>query len=390
MFFYQTVLNRYLIKFSGLWRSIWRHVAGFVLTAIVLSFLAEPFLVRLDAGLPKHVPGLVEKRKMWSQNKERFDLVFIGDSRTYLGIAPTYIEQSSGLKGYNLGFWANWLPTQVALIRDISKDLPKRKIIVWSVSHDTFKKRPGEVNTIYPLGMSNAFSLWQNGFSIRDLSENVLRFFPGLSLFVARDRLRMEMNTLLASNGSAAPSVDDTLFKQVAEAGKSTLNAFAALPVISQNAVTAVDFYTDDGGLVRQELVSEYYRARQLEASRDLAPADHFQPDSVYVELFQSTLRWLKEHRIPVIVNEMELAPYHYGHGRSGESFRNFMTSLRADLEREAVPYIRVAFETYPNKYYFDFTHLNHDGVRAYAKDFVTAAVPYVNVVKDEVNGAVQ
>jgi hypothetical protein len=68
--------------------------------------------------------------------------------------------------GLNLSSFANWFPTQFSMLHDIVAKIPKKTIVVWSVTANNFEDSgPNSIQRIYPVSFVDAAQLlwWNRG-----------------------------------------------------------------------------------------------------------------------------------------------------------------------------------------------------------------------------------
>jgi hypothetical protein len=74
-----------------------------------------------------------------------YSVIFLGDGHTYCAMHPEIIEQYvPQMYGLNLSSFANWFPTQFSMLHDIVAKIPKKTIVVWSVTA-TISKTAGQI-----------------------------------------------------------------------------------------------------------------------------------------------------------------------------------------------------------------------------------------------------
>ena len=57
--------------------------------------------------------NLVNRHAWYAGHRNDYDLVFLGDSRTYCGVHAERIDALLGTNSINLAAFSNWLPTQM-------------------------------------------------------------------------------------------------------------------------------------------------------------------------------------------------------------------------------------------------------------------------------------
>jgi hypothetical protein len=72
---------------------------------------------------------------------------------------------------------------------------------------------------------------------------------------------------------------------------------------------------------------------------------------------------------VRLVVNEVEEAPYVYITPERRDDLRRFMREqVRREVNARGFPYVRVDFDQLSDADYFDFNHLNQDGIRKYSR----------------------
>ena len=122
--------------------------AGLIGTALWLGRL-DPF---------SEVPIVREKWNYWKQNKDSFDTLFIGTSRTFRGVMPSLFDQLTqeagvATRSYNFGVDGMFPPEDAYVAEHLLRDPPKKLrwvFIEMGVFISGFEGRPPEsVRTIY-------------------------------------------------------------------------------------------------------------------------------------------------------------------------------------------------------------------------------------------------
>lgn len=101
-------------------------------------------------------PGVQAKIDHYRRHRDDYDVIFVGDSRTYCGISPTELDPLLGMRSFNVSTLAHWFPTQFASFQDLLPYVPQDTVVVWSIGHQNFHRvGAGEVNSTYPIGVRN-------------------------------------------------------------------------------------------------------------------------------------------------------------------------------------------------------------------------------------------
>ncbi|NQV22073.1 MAG: hypothetical protein HQ511_11715 [Rhodospirillales bacterium] len=336
--------------------------------------------------------NLLSKRDAYLAAPETYGIVFFGDSRTFCAFHPDLLEAPLGARGYNLSFWANWLPTQFAYIEDIAPHIPPGTVFVWSLGHVNFTE--GKIRPVYPIGWPRLFTMISLGFEFADLRENLFAYTPVLWTFGYRDRIMEEIDTrlgrpLVSPRVETSASLDDGVARQIDDlvARHGGAGGVADTETYRDGTnLASVALYKTNGAYLRVETNPEYYRALQRETAITVRAeqagkgGQEFQADPRYWALFQKALDVLQRNGVRVVLNEIEEAPHHYPSPQARDAARSFMRDVvQAEAERRGIPYVRADFDRLKDADYFDYNHLNSVGVAKYTDMIAPLLKPYVN-----------
>jgi len=339
--------------------------------------------------------NLLTKRDIYLNAPENYQVVYFGDSRTFCALHPDLLEPSLGVPGYNLSFWANWLPTQFAYIEDIAPHIPSGTVFVWSLGHVNFSE--GKIRPVYPVGWPRLWTMLSMGFTFEDLSENLFAYTPVLWAFGYRERIMEEIDVKLGrplvAQTLPAPIAANAEVEQIVIA-HGRASGVAGTELYHDGAdLASVALYKNNGAYLRVEIKPEYYRALQSETAVELAakaePVTELQADPRYWALFQKSLDVLQQHGVRVVINEIEEAPHHYPTLAAHQEARRFMRDVvRTEVERRGIPYVRAGFDLLSDQDYFDYNHLNSKGVAVYTRMFAPLLKPHVDAAKVDIDPA--
>jgi hypothetical protein len=344
-------------------------------------------------------PGLFAKVAYYREHAREFDLLFVGDSRTYCGMAPDVLDPMLGSHSINLSSFANWFPTQFPSLQDILAEAPPGTIVVWSIGHQNFQKVFDTVKLMYPIGLRNVPRYLDWGYPWSSISDNVLDEIPGLKIFVWRHTLRDRLNGILArtlpirqsraSTPPPSPSADAGLAARIA-AYRSDPSVVYVEPLYDQGEITSLALYKRGGNYVRVELRPEFFRQKQREMAADTKPlaGPRFVPDPEYWNNFLGIVDLIASHKVRLIVNEFEEAPYQYEVPENRRLYRSFMGEIRSFFESRGIPYVRVDFDQLTDADYFDYNHLNEGGIQRFSRMFAEQVQPVLREL--EAAGGVQ
>jgi hypothetical protein len=187
----------------------WTHRGGWGRLAAYAGVGVSTFAVAICATslatYPKFTanPGgenaLPSKAAYYLQHRGEYNVVFLGDSRTYCGIHPALIDDAAGTRSYNLAVFANWVATQYALAGDIAAEIPKDTTVVMSVGYANIRSDSENltVQRIYPIGFGDALRLQLWGFRSPGVWDNVFYFSPFAHAIADRAELRSKFTLAL-------------------------------------------------------------------------------------------------------------------------------------------------------------------------------------------------
>jgi len=350
-------------------------------------------LYRLEAVPPSPTGSLRARVRAYQEHPEReaFDLIFVGDSRTYCGMHPDLMDPLLDTRSLNLARWANWFPTQYPLLADLLPSLPAGTRVVWSLGHANFAPVFQEVNTAYRIGAKNLPRYLSWGYRFADLRQNLLFYLP-LTQVVGRGRQwRGQIQDLLErplfpppapqADPSAGPAkAPQGATPEAREAKLSPLERWRRDPAVAEvipryesGRVASLEVLKRRGAYLRVELEPAFFRAKQAEGRRRAlkAGAPQAPVHPAYWATFQAICGLLEEARergVVVVVNEVEEAPSTYGSEAYREVFRTLMRErVQPEVERRGLPYLRVDWDRFSDADYFDHNHLNQRGVQRLA-----------------------
>ena len=324
----------------------------------------------------------------FEQHSAAYDVVFLGDSKTYCGIHPEFIDPLLGTRSINLSIFSNWFPTQYPLARDVLRAAKPGTTVVWSIGHVNFHA-PNGIWRVYPVDFATAlkYKLWR--VPDNNLWDNVLYYNAWTQPIADRKEWNARLHAWLQwqyrpdgrgspggqpLSGPPAGTVVDPFAAAaaaLAEQWRQDPRATTAQVVLDGGHTTSVTAFLRGGGYYRIELDHAFFRGKQKatplsdERVRDAKP---LQPDPGMWRLFVEILTLFKNSQVELVVNELEEAPYTYGHPLERERLRNFMrTQVQPLVEGMGFKYVRADFAQVLDTDYFDYNHLNSSGVQKYA-----------------------
>ena len=348
-------------------------------------------VVALGGNLP-----LTDRVAAFLKDPKPYSVIFIGDSRTYCDIHPEFLERLvPKMHGLNLSNFANWFPTQLGLARQIAGHIPPEASVVWTVGHRNFSGLGnGElaIQRIYPIGVADALRLtwWNSGSVPKGLLDNLYYYQWYLHGFVAARELRGRLDNALsrplavldhstglsttapALSGARDSNLSDVVSTLVHDANNEP-NVVQAGATFDSGRVTSIIRYFRRGGYYRTELDSDFFRKKQAEVAPGQlsdAEAASFKaspPARMEWDTFVAILDVFAENKVRLIVNEVEEAPYMYGHPLVRDKWRSMMREFaEPEVKRHGFSYIRTDLGQLSDDDYFDYNHMNSRGIAKY------------------------
>ena len=341
----------------------------------------------LEALRPKVYSIPSGKVNVYLTHKDSYQMLFIGDSRTYTDIQPRVTSPITGRNAYNMASFGLWMPVQYLEFRDVFGHIPPGTVVVWSLSHRNFM----------PIG-DRWWIPGQYKFTLKDVAEYVRDGYPASrvireyeeSPFSPIDRLvsvrKILVNALgkvvwkrsvgaAASSASSVPKVNSPDVVVVTEALRKDQDVEIIAPVSSGGVVNSIETTRSDGGYDRIIIDHEYFRKQQakLWPNHGEGPsACHVVANDVYMTTFSTILELIAKYRLKVVVNYIEDAPGSWPSEADRRCARQFMIdSIVPILAQHGIEYIAPDF--YPvidanNDFYFDDSHLITEGAAMYSQ----------------------
>lgn len=411
--------------------AMWWLASLFAITTIISLTTTHPSVARL-IGYPFYDVSMADKLAYYRQHKTEFDLILLGDSLTYTGLHPEFVDPALGTRSINMAHFANWLATQYPLIQDIVPVIPHGTRVLWSVHLYDFNDAGLSIQHVYPVGVLNAFRYWAWNAPNPGLVDNVLYYNPLTSFFVKTDELRERVMqrgakpvTLpgIAARALANPTASaqaessqlrhDPFFDnspateatfpaapqfislqnhtlRESEALKDRLIEYysrfpsvaAVSPVSDRGQINSVILYLKRGGYYRIELVPEYFREKQREMAQsqwhlDDQAAENYTPPPlgpVSLKMFEAGLAAFRNAGVPVTVNAMEEAPFTFPNEIVRKKYRRLVDqTLQPIVRRYGDDYIHADYNSITDSDYFDYNHFNSSGIAKYTPLLVNA-----------------
>jgi hypothetical protein len=349
-----------------------RAIAVYLVLMALLLCLAE--ILYFNFSFPRRLTSaatteLINRVRWYQAHAGDYNLIFIGDSRTYTDVHPELLDPLLGSSSINLSTFSDWFPTQLPMVQDLAPSIPRGTTVVWSIGTQNFVDSIG-VQRVYPVGIANSLRFLSWGLPSTGLLDNIAYYNPALYFFARRGNLRLGiLNFLdrpLTLNGAAEPAPADDAVGQLKKSYLADPRVARVDEVVDGANITSLVVYFLRGSYLRVELDQAYFRRKQQELSASLAEAiPEMRPH--YWRMFEEILRIFKQNGVRLIVNEFEDAPFIYGSTEHRELFRAFMRETVASRVREeGAAYVRVDFDKLDDGDYFDWNHLNSKGVKTF------------------------
>jgi hypothetical protein len=362
-----------------------RYLAGFAAGWLLINL--GLYWVK-TSGPPSASGSLLQKMDAYGQGSPRLDLGYVGDSRTYCAMHPDLLDTLLGVRSVNLAHWANWLPTQYAQFKDLIRVMPAGTTVVWSVGHQNFQPVNDRIHAAYPIGLGRIPRYLSLGYSLDSLKDNLVFFNPATTVLGWMPQLRQRVDQTLerpvrgrTDVAGTMPERPDALPDLMARIRDDP--ATDSTEILSEDGrVTSVAVIKINGAYERMELTPDYFRDKQRQNAVELQNGMGEQPEILlpadeYWNTFLAILDLCREHDIRLVVNEVEEAPYVYLTAERKQSFRRFMReTVEPEVTARGFPFVRVDFDLLSDEYYFDFNHLNQDGIRKYSRLLADKLMP--------------
>lgn len=198
-------------------QSVVYHYVGCI-SAICFLHSAIWFAFHHRDSQPNPAGSVLQKLNSYVECNEQYDLLFVGDSRTYCGLDPEKIDPQLETRSLNLANFAHWLPTQYPSFKRLIPKIPDDTTVVWSIGSNSFHPAGDcRIQNTYPVGIRNIPRYAQWGYTLAELWPNIAYFstrdWPARILgkaksFQARTQWNSEdaslsRDTALDSNGAA-------------------------------------------------------------------------------------------------------------------------------------------------------------------------------------------
>jgi hypothetical protein len=337
---------------------------------------------------PSPIGEIRPKVAYYQEHASDFNLIFLGDSRTYCAFHPERLDPLLGTRSMNLAYWGHWFPVQLAATRDTLEAAPAGTTVVWSIGQQNFFPVHESAGKGYPIGAAQVPSYRRMGFRWAFLKENIFYFNPFTQLIVFPASLRTRLDDKMQEPAwrhrvdplaGVIPEPSPAMEAQKQRRLQSLMTQLGEIPSVRTTRtryegtrLTSLVVLYAGGGYERIELDHAFFREKQrlhhaelLAQKGDQLPG--VEPDPAYWNVFIATLDLFAQRGVKLIVNEMEEASNNYVSPSHREASRRFMQEhVRPTVERYGFAYTRVAWEVFTDEDYFDYNHLNRRGIEKF------------------------
>jgi hypothetical protein len=362
----------------------------------LILFLSVPNLIHAmpptRSWLPEYRPSLklIEtKNQIFIKNKNRFNLIFLGDSKAYHTYDPETIDRALGTRSYSLTEMSHRFPTQYSQARDLLAQIPRTTTVVWSIGPNNFTN--AEVNEVYPIWIKYLPDYFRMGYAWSRVKKNVVtyNFFrpyaawvPGLYGYVIRGDLKVLVDQWKqspirksAAVAAASPVKNRSAYLAVKRqfAGRSDVTVGAR---IEGGAVVAAVLQKAQGNVAWVEIDRQFFRRWQAKDALErqaLLNEPDLKVDAANWNCYIETLELFKKSGARLVVSELGEAPYSNGSPAHRKAVMDLLERTRSEAERRGIPYIRFNHDDYLDQDYMDLNHLNFNGLIKFHRYFIPA-----------------
>lgn len=349
----------------------------------------------LESLRPKVYSVASSKVDVYLNHRDSYQMLFIGDSRTYTDIQPRVTDRITGRKAYNLASFGLWMPVQFLEFRDVFPRIPRGTVVVWSLSHRNFMPVgdrwwiPGQ----YKFTLTDVAEYIHDGYPaariLREYEESP--FSPVDRLVGIRKRLISALGTVVWKRGvsdspsrnapAPAPSsgspqrANEETAAAITDALRQDRRVEIIAPVVNDGVVNSIETTRSDGGYDRILIDHEFFRKQQAKLWPNYGgdPSGcHVAPNDVYMETFSKILGLISRYQLKVVVNYIEDAPGSWASQADRQCAKQFIADRIVPLlARHGIEFIAPDF--YPtidssNDFYFDESHLITEGAALYSQ----------------------
>ncbi len=360
-----------------------------------------PSRMRLASFQLGQICKMPDKMVWYRHHARECDLIFLGDSRTYCAFDPEGIDPLLGTRSINLAQWAHWFPTQYPHFKALLPLVPPDTVVVWSIGRCNFHSS-GPFNSNYLIGLEDAWRYLAWGHSWKALEPNlattmangwnkVTWWWPA-----CHDRPAALAKMAKQFPGLSPPRPDSNRrlahqeeFDAIRLRFASSPHVSGVSPLIDGDSITSAAIFKSRGNYLRIEIDHDYFRAKQCawpESIRDKpqpaagtsTAAAPVQAEPAFWRNFIAIVDLFEKYKIRLVVNEVEEAPWVYAHSQGNQADRAFMQTVADYVRQRGFTYVRVDWDQFHDADYFDYNHLNSDGVARFTPLIAEQLRPHV------------
>jgi hypothetical protein len=355
---------------------------------------------------PNPAGSVHQKLISYVESGEQYDLLFVGDSRTYCGLDPQEIDPKLGTRSLNLANFAHWLPTQYPAFERLIPKIPEDTTVVWSLGSNSFHPAGDRrIQNTYPVGIKNIPRYAQWGYSLAELWPNIAYFstrdWPARILGKIKslqtrtlwnsEDASLSRDAVLEADGAATARWQELQNQLASEPANATVEV---LRDVGTGVVTSLAAITERGVYRRYEVIPEYFRDRQTQLAeklhRQAAPDDDGKivADEQYWETFLAILDLFRKYNVTLIVNEIPEAPFVYASSDRAVAYRRFLRGpVRECVLEYGFQWIVADTAEFGDEDFFDYNHLNHHGISKYAQSMADSLRPRLSELRSAIPG---
>ena len=390
-----------------------RSVLTYYLAVVLIVLFASNFIRRPNRFPDKITMAgfLGEKAEALKKDSSNFDLVFLGDSKTYCGFHPSEIDKNLGTRSANLSHWQSGLAVQYAALQDILPHLSKNTTVVYSIGHINFVPEEASVKIVYPIWPSTLINLMRMGFSWSELAKNVLwsasrytnaAYIPGFVVYAHRQSILTRIASFLELPPSTPANIPEgfTTFelhsipvpklpkgfysdsdkqssieaaKKIEAALAHDTRALFVDRIVKDGIATSIGVRGSRGGywhiIIRSDYFERIKKLRVEKITRPIPESSKYVAER-YLVLLDEIISLFQKHGVRLVINELNESPMSYKFEQDKVYLESVMKTVRKMVESRGVPYIRVNPELLSDTDYFDHNHFTRKGAQKYGALF--------------------
>ncbi|MBF0625526.1 MAG: hypothetical protein HQL82_12055 [Magnetococcales bacterium] len=351
------------------------------------------FVLYLDVTAVRPEPTPLQRRlEAFRNRQDPVDLLLLGDSNTYFGLHPEWLDLLLGTRSINLGLDSHFFLSQYLFVRDLLPHLRPGTRLLWSIHPENFFQQT--FRAIYPMALADLPNLVAWHVPAAVIGDHLLAISPWPRLKSRLMWLRERIRPLPMGHGRR----DDRQVNADLVAPSRSAKALALqrhyqrLSVktqakVRQGRVAYVELALRGGGLAKLVTDPDYFRTihRQLAAEPRRIPLTTHHPDQQRAlrhnrNLMIATLEMIRARGCLVIVNVMPYAPFAYASGWwDRATLERFLAAQVEPLVRgHGGVYLNPGAAGLTDEHFLDRMHLAWSGARILAERLAPALRPHL------------